>query len=136
MMLAVLSVGWLAFNAVLIHQACFASRNPIQAAAFVGRVRIFVFTALAWIVGPAVGSFVGLVGLRRISLSSRRLTRGAIAGACAGYLGWFAALVLIFIGYRVDGQAPLAAIIASIEGAVVNAVLFGVIACAWGRLAR
>jgi hypothetical protein len=131
LLLAVAMSAVLAFNATLIDRICFSSSNGIRPAGNVGPVRLFGFTALACVAGPVIACASTLIIWHSVSTTSWPLLRGAKTGFCAGYLGWFFALILLCIAYGADGQAPLAALLLSVLGGVVNAILGALLACCW-----
>jgi hypothetical protein len=138
MLLSVAIIGWIFFNGVLIERIYLSpsEEHAIRPQGFVGPVRVFSFTALAWIAGSLVGCVGASLGWRSTSSSRWAVLRGAIAGGWAGFLAWYFALILLFIGYGVDGQAPLSALIMSILGAALNALPAALIAASWAWFTR
>jgi uncharacterized membrane protein len=136
LMLAVAILGLLAYNATLIERICLSSNDVIRASGFVGPVRVFCFTVLASIVGSLLGCFSLLVVWRSTSTSVWPGVRGAITGVVASFLAWFVALILLFIGYGVDGQAPLSALLLSMLGAALNILPAALIGICWAWLTR
>jgi hypothetical protein len=131
LLLAVAFAAVLAFNLTLVERLWFSAKDGIRPAAFVGSVRVLSFTVCACVVGAFLGCFTGLTLWRSTPTTSWPSVRGAIAGLVAGFLSWFFAMIVVLIGYGVDGQAPLSALLMGVVGAAFNAVPGAVLASCW-----
>jgi hypothetical protein len=94
-------------------------------------VRVFWAVSLGWITGALVGCFGAFAGWSWTKYRKSALLRGTITGSLAGYFAWYAGLIVLFIGFGLDGQTPLSAMIMSVPGAALNAIPGALIAWSW-----
>jgi len=131
MTLVVALAALLAFNMAFIDRLFLSSGDGIRAAAFVGPARVLFFTIAACTVGGLVGCFTAITIWRSMPPGAWPAVRGGVAGLAAGFLSWFFGLVLLFIGYGVDGQAPLSALIMGVLGAALNLIPGALLGTCW-----
>ncbi len=129
--LAVALAALLAFNMTFMDRIFLSSDDGIRAAAFVGPARVLFFTISACTVGGLVGCFTAITIWRSILPEAWPAVRGGVAGLAAGFLSWFFGLVLLFIGYGIDGQAPLSALIMGVFGAALNLIPGALLGTCW-----
>jgi hypothetical protein len=122
-MIGVVLAAWVAVNAWLIWALLVRDPAPLPRPTG-GAVRVVLFAALACIISPALAILTLWLAIWTTAPESR-MTRifGAIIGSLvAGFAGWSSAALFLSIGYGMDGQTPLSAILMGMIGAAVQVI--------------
>lgn len=134
MLMGVVAVaGWIVFNFRLIDGMSGGKFTPMPAGE---SGRVVLFTALAWLVGPAVG-----VGIAYASWSGlikngwRPVWSGLVTGFNAGFCAWFVITILLCLGDEFDGVPLVVGYVIGFVGAV-NLLAGMLVGAAWGWLHR
>jgi hypothetical protein len=122
--------GWITFNGRPIH-VVIGDMFPPMPTGLSGRV--ILFTALAWLIGPAVGVAVAFGAWSDLIKYGRSpIWSGLVAGSAAGFAGWGAAGMLMGIAQGNYVAMVLGGLILGLTGVLINLPPAMLMGAPWG----
>ena len=99
--------------------------------------RVILFTALAWLVGPAVGVGIAYASWPDTTEDGwRPVPTGLVVGFNAGFCSWFVITILVCFGHVFDAGILVVGFMMGCVGALVNFFPGMLVGAAWGWLHR